>query len=208
MKLLTFSTLYPSAARPIHGIFVETRLRHLLASGGVEAKVVAPVPWFPWPHRRFGQYGRYAATPSEELRNDIEVFHPRYPLIPKLGMSAAPLLLAHAVKPLLRRVLNRYHYDAIDAHYLYPDGVAAVMLGRWLGKPVVLTARGSDVTLLPRYRLPRAMVRWAARNAAALITVSRALKEDLVRLGISADRITVLRNGVDLQRFRPVDRDS
>ena len=47
MRILTFSTIYPNAARPNHGVFVATRLRHLLESGRVEARVVAPVPWFP-----------------------------------------------------------------------------------------------------------------------------------------------------------------
>ena len=40
MKILLFSTLYPSAVRPIHGIFVETRLRELLNTGEVQAKVL------------------------------------------------------------------------------------------------------------------------------------------------------------------------
>ena len=31
MKILTFSTLFPNSAKPGHGIFVETRLRHLVA---------------------------------------------------------------------------------------------------------------------------------------------------------------------------------
>ena len=35
LRTLLFSTLYPSSARPGHGIFVETRLRELLASGAV-----------------------------------------------------------------------------------------------------------------------------------------------------------------------------
>jgi hypothetical protein len=30
IKTLLFSSLYPSAVRPIHGIFVETRLRELV----------------------------------------------------------------------------------------------------------------------------------------------------------------------------------
>lgn len=46
VRTLLFSTLYPSASRPTHGIFVETRLRELLKSGAVETRVVAPVPWF------------------------------------------------------------------------------------------------------------------------------------------------------------------
>ncbi len=47
MKVLLFSSLFPSSVRPVHGIFVETRLRELLKTGAVQAKVVAPVPWFP-----------------------------------------------------------------------------------------------------------------------------------------------------------------
>ena len=207
MKILTFSTLYPNAARPIHGIFVETRLRQLLASGQIASKVVAPVPWFPSRHPWFGDYALHACAPREEWRNGIEVLHPRYLLVPKIGMMAAPFLLAQAVRPAIARLAARYAFDLIDAHYLYPDGVAAAMLGRWLGKPVVITARGTDVTLIPRYRLPRQMIRWAAREAAALITVSHALKRDLSQLGVPPERMTVLRNGVDLQLFRPSARD-
>jgi len=207
MKILTFSTLYPNAARPSHGIFVETRLRHLLESGTVESKVVAPVPWFPSRNPRFGEYAVHAGAPREEQRHGIQVLHPRYLVLPKIGTSLAPFLLAQSVKPVLERVLTQYRFDLIDAHYLYPDGVAAILLGRRFGKPVVITARGTDVNLIPRYRLPRAMIRWAARHAAGMITVARALKDELVGLGVPAERIDVLRNGVDLQLFRPVERE-
>ncbi|MFP5391735.1 MAG: glycosyltransferase family 4 protein, partial [Gammaproteobacteria bacterium] len=68
MKILTFSSLFPHAEKPGHGIFVETRLRHLLATGEVEARVVAPVPWFPLTGERFGTYGMYARVPRRETR--------------------------------------------------------------------------------------------------------------------------------------------
>lgn len=208
MKILTFSTLYPHAARPSHGIFVETRLRHLLASGKVESRVVAPVPWFPSRNARFGEYATHARAPREERRHGIQVLHPRYPLLPKIGMVLTPFLLARAVRPVLERILRDYAFDLIDAHYFYPDGVAAILLGRHFGKPVVITARGTDVNLIPRYRLPRAMIRWGARHAAGIITVACALKDDLVRVGVPAERIEVLRNGVDLQLFRPIEREA
>lgn len=208
MKILTFSTLYPHAARPSHGIFVETRLRHLLASGEVESRVVAPVPWFPSRNAQFGEYAVHASAPREEQRHGIRVLHPRYPLLPKIGMTLTPFLLARAVRPVIGRILRGYAFDLIDAHYFYPDGVAAILLGRHFGKPVVITARGTDVNLIPRYRLPRAMIRWAARHAAGIIAVARALKDDLVRLGVPGERIEVLRNGVDLRMFRPVDREA
>ena len=48
MEILTFTTLYPSQTRPQHGIFVETRLRKLVESGAVDARVMTPCPWFPF----------------------------------------------------------------------------------------------------------------------------------------------------------------
>ena len=207
IRLLTFSTLYPNNVRPNHGIFVENRLRHLVASGQASSTVVAPVPWFPSRSPRFGDWARHASVAPIELRHGITVHHPRYPVIPWIGMSAAPYLLYRATLPTLRRLLaSGQRFDAIDAHYVYPDGVAAVWLGRTLGLPTVVTARGTDINLIPRYVLPRALIRRAIAGAAALIAVSAALKNELVALGAPDDKVTVLRNGVDLTQFRPVDR--
>ena len=207
MKILTFSTLFPNAEKPGHGIFVETRLRHLIASGRVQARVVAPVPWFPSSHPRFGQYARQARVPRAETRHGLRVAHPRYPVLPKIGMNVAPLLLAQAVKPTIARLIDEgYDFDLIDAHYFYPDGVAAAMLARHFNKPLVITARGSDITLLTRYALPRRMIQWAARRADAVITVCSALRDEVVALGVDAERVTSLRNGVDLTLFQPVER--
>lgn len=206
MNLLTFSTLFPNAAMPRHGVFVENRLRHLLASGKVQSRVVAPVPWFPFRHARFGEYANFARAPWQENRHGIDVLHPRYALIPKIGMTAAPWLLARAVRPVLRQIRNEgYDFDIIDAHYFYPDGVAAIMLGSEFNRPVVITARGTDLNLIPKYFWPRRMIQHAAARAAGLITVCQALKDVLVELGVPAERVTVLRNGVDLNLFTPAD---
>ena len=207
MKLLTFSTLFPNAEQPNHGIFVETRLRYLLASGQAQARVVAPIPWFPSSSARFGDYARFAKVPKSDQRHGIDIVHPRFAIVPKIGMNMAPLLMAQAVKPVIGRIIDEgYDFDVLDAHYFYPDGVAAVMLGKYFNKPVVITARGTDINLIPQFRLPRKMILWAARNASGIVTVCNALKDEMVGLGVAADKITPLRNGVDLQRFQPMDR--
>jgi len=209
MKILTFSTLFPNTEKPGHGIFVETRLRHLIASGMVQARVVAPIGWFPSKHPRFGDYARLAKVPKSEVRHGLQVEHPRYPVLPKIGMNVAPLLLAQAAKPAIARILDEgYDFDLIDAHYFYPDGVAAAMLARYFNKPLVITARGSDITLLPQYALPRRMIKWAANRADGVITVCHALRDEVVALGVPEERVTSLRNGVDLQLFRPVERSA
>jgi glycosyltransferase involved in cell wall biosynthesis len=139
----------------------------------------------------------------------IRVLHPRYCVLPKIGMTAAPLLLAIAARSTLARIRrDGFDFDLIDAHYFYPDGVAAAILGRSLDKPVLITARGTDVTLIPRYRMPRRMIRWAANQAAGIVTVSASLKAGLVDIGVAPEKIQVLRNGVDLRLFHPTDRSA
>jgi glycosyltransferase involved in cell wall biosynthesis len=207
VRILTFTTLYPSAERPQHGIFVETRLRQLVESGRVEARVVAPAPWFPFASERFGAYAVMARVPRAETRHGLQVEHPRYPLVPKIGMSSAPLALFAACLPRLRRqIAAGDDFDLIDAHYFYPDGVAAVLLGRALDRPVVVTARGSDLNVIARHAVPRRWIRWAAAHAQGLVAVSSGLKDRLVALGVAGERVRVLRNGVDLRQFHPGDR--
>jgi teichuronic acid biosynthesis glycosyltransferase TuaC len=204
LRILTFSTLYPSGNRPGHGIFVEARLRELLKRGAVEAKVIAPVPWFPSTDPRWGDYARMAAVPAREVLHGIDVVHPRYPLLPKVGMSSAPLSMALGARASVRKLLDEgFDFDLIDAHYFYPDGVAAALLARWFGKPFIVTARGTDLNLIPQYTLPRKMMQWAAKRAASLIGVSQALADVLLGWGLAAQKVHVIRNGVNLDRFAP-----
>jgi teichuronic acid biosynthesis glycosyltransferase TuaC len=207
LRLLTFTTLFPNSQQPNHGVFVENRLRHLVASGQVESLVVAPVPFFPSAARCFGDWARYARIDRQEMRHGLVIHHPRFPVIPRVGMSIGPALLAAATIGLVRRLLAKgVGFDIIDAHYFYPDGVSALWIGRRLRRPVVITARGTDINLIPRHALPRRMIRWGAANADRLISVSEALKRALVDLGAVPDRVEVLRNGVDLSMFVPTDR--
>ncbi len=207
MRLLTFTTLFPNPAQPNHGIFVENRLRHLLANHQVESVVLAPVPFFPFRSPSLGRWSQYARVARREHRNGLTIHHPRFLAIPKLGMSAAPFLLYAASALAIARLIEQgFCFDAIDAHYLYPDGVAAVWLGQRFRIPVVLTARGSDVTELPDYVWPRWLIRRAIAEADALTAVSAGLKACLVALGAPPTKVEVLRNGVDTELFRPCDR--
>ena len=207
LHVLTFTSLYPNAEQPRQGLFVAERLRHLRASGRIQATVVAPVPWFPSRSRRFGRYAGYARVAACEEQEGMSVHHPRWLAIPKVGMSVAPALMAAGARASVEALRDRV--DVIDAHYFYPDGVAAAALARELRKPVVITARGSDLNLIPQHALPRKQIQRVAREAAGLVTVSEALRERLVELGIERDRVQVLRNGVDLARFAPAaDRES
>ncbi|MBN9534776.1 MAG: glycosyltransferase family 4 protein [Alphaproteobacteria bacterium] len=206
LSILTVSTLYPNAVQRAHGIFVETRLRKLVETGQARAHVLAPVPWMP-PLVRYGTNGALRDVPAREERHGLIIEHPRYLVVPKVGMNLTPHTLYRAMRRRYRTLVGQGHsFDLIDAHYFYPDGVAAAWLAREAGLPVVITARGTDLSLIPKFPAPRRMIVEAARHAGGLITVCRALKDSLVELGIPAEGVTVLRNGVDLALFRPLDR--
>ncbi len=204
INVLVFSTLFPNRVSPHHGIFVEQRLKELLDTGKVSATVVAPVPWFPFKSSIFGSYSRFASVPRTETRSGLTIYHPRYPLIPKVGMTLAPGLMAMATYRTMFDILRSSNeIDLIDAHYFYPDGVAAVLLGTWLNKPVVVTARGTDVNLVPKYYFPKKFIKWAGNRCAKVITVSDALRDRLREIGFPLKDVITLRNGVDLELFRP-----
>lgn len=207
IRTLLFSTLYPSSVRPGHGIFVETRLRELLGSGRVQTKVVAPVPWFFSSHARFGSYARMASTPLRETYQGVDVQHPRYFIPPKVGMSIAPFTLAMGAVSAVQRLLDEgFDFDLIDAHYYYPDGVAAALLSRYFKRPLVITARGSDINLVPDYLIPRKLIQWAASKAFASVGVSAALTGAMSRLGLATSKLITMRNGIDLVRFKPMPK--
>lgn len=208
LNILLFSSLFPNAIDPVLGVFVETRMRHLVDDTDINVTVMAPVPWFPFKGNMWGAYSKFARVPRAEVRHGISVEHPRFPVIPKLGMRLTPGFLYRAARRALKARLDAGEkIDLIDAHYLYPDGVAAARLGKHFGIPVVMTARGSDVTEIGRMLGPRKLILDAMETAAHTICVSNSLREELISFGADAGKITSLRNGVDADRFREIGRE-
>ncbi|MGB9463453.1 MAG: glycosyltransferase, partial [Candidatus Acidiferrum sp.] len=169
---------------------------------GNEVQVMAPVPYFPsWiPLKRWRSFTR---IPEREIAGSLAVAHPRYALLPGI-MPLHGLLIFLGCVFEARRLHRQYKFDCIDAHYVYPDGFAAILLGKVLGIPVFLSARGTDINVFPKFRLIRPLIRWSLREAAGIIAVSAALKEIMVGLKIPADKIRVIANGVDAERFHRV----
>lgn len=201
VRLLVFSTVFPNAAHPHHGIFVRERMRGLPA--GVEVRVVAPTPWFPFVSGL--RPGFRPELPREEVQDGVRVLHPRFLSIPGMFKCLDGLFLFLSTLATLARLRREFRFEAIDAHFIYPEGLAAVLHGLVFRVPVLITLRGL-LPLLVRYRLRRPQLRFALRRAARLIAVSGSLKESAVAEGVAPGRVRVIENGIDPGTFRPLDR--
>lgn len=192
---------------PNYGIFVANRLERLLRSGSVETGIIAPVPRLPGAGMLLPRLRMLRRVPPSGLFLGRTVLHPRFLAIPKFGMARSPERLLRAILPAARRLSEESGgFDLIDAHYFYPDGVAAVRLGEILDIPVCVTARGSDLNVFPAFPAARRQIAEAAHRARGLVTVSEGLRDRLADLGIDGSRVRVLRNGVDLGVFTPAGR--
>jgi glycosyltransferase involved in cell wall biosynthesis len=200
MKILVFTNLYPNTLEPDFGIFIRNRTIALRQKEKVDIKVVAPVPWFP-PVNISARWYRFSQIPLRETIDGIEVFHPRYLVTPKIGMSLYGHSMFLGVGRLIRRIRENFAFDLIDAHFLYPDGFAACLLGRHLHCPVVLTARGSDVTSYLQMPRIKTLVARPLQQADRLIAVSNSLRDQMVVHGAIPEKISVIPNGIDPTLF-------
>jgi teichuronic acid biosynthesis glycosyltransferase TuaC len=201
MKILVVTSVFPNAAQPTLGVFVRERM--FKVARRCELKVVAPAPWFPFIN--LVRKGYRPTVPYIEIQEGIEVYHPRFFNIPRFFKFLDGLFFFLSAAASIRKIRKEFDFDLIDAHFAYPDGVGAVLLGKLFRKPVAITVRGT-IRKLTRFPLVRRQIRYALNNAAKIFAVCDDLKNAVVELGISPEKVFVVPNGVDIEKFKPVDR--
>ncbi len=205
MRILTFTNLYPNAQKPLHGIFVARRVTALAQECGHQVEIVAPVPYYPKFLPGNAEWNKMKLVPEVEEQQSLRVHHPRYFNPPKIGMARYGGWMAQGSQATVTRLLhNGFPFEVIDAHFIYPDGYAAIRLGQRLRRPVVVTARGSDITRNKHYPHIRPLLSDVMRAATQLIAVSEELRDDFLELGATPEKIHVIPNGIETQVFYPV----
>ena len=203
--VVVLSSLFPSASQPGAGLFIRERMFRV--GQHLPLAVVAPQPWFPLQSllRRW-RPGFRAGAPRSERQQGVDVWYPRFFSVPGFFKAWDGLAMAVGAWPRLRRLKREGQLDLIDAHFAYPDGYAATVLGRWLRVPVTITLRGTEARHAADPKL-QAKVRQALQQACRVFAVSQSLRQVAIGLGIDADKVLVVGNGVDLHKFSPVPRD-
>ena len=200
MRVLVLSSTFPSSSQPTRGVFVRERIRRL--SKRCEVVVVAPVPWFPlnrWIRRE------RATVSAVEHQEGLTVYHPRFFSVPRYAKFLDGAFYYLSLLAFTRRLRRTFPFEVIDAHFAFPDGLAATLLAKTFSCPVVVTLRGTIVRL-SGYRLHRPQLRWVLRRADRVTAVSESLAGVAVGLGLPRERVRVIPNGVDTRTFMPMDR--
>lgn len=202
LRVLSIATLFPDAARPNFGLFVEKSLRALQAQPGIELTVVAPVGLPPFPLSLHRRYRALRALPPADDWNGLSVRRPRFTPIPRIGARSNPAKVARAVLA----AVEGCEFDVVDAQFFYPDGPAAMRVADALGLPFSAKARGADISHFGHDPATRSQVIEAGAKAAGLLAVSAAMRGDMAAVGIDPAKITVHYTGIDTARFHPGDR--
>ena len=201
MKLLTFTTLYPNELQKRHGIFVKNRMVHIAALEDVDFSVIAPVADVPF--LKYFKQSRYflnSQIKPSEIQDKIRVSHPKYFSIPKIT-NIVKSLFKSAVKE-----VEENAPDIIDGQYLYPDGIAAYHLAKSVSRPLVLTARGSDVNYWMEIPRKKQEILEAINYASKVICVSGALQKSLINHGVNPEKLALIYNGIDHEVFNAKNR--
>jgi glycosyltransferase involved in cell wall biosynthesis len=206
LRVTVVSTFYPNTSDPYRAVFVRN-LTVAMARRGVSIEVVSPVPYAPpWPARP--DWRALRAIAPRELRDGMEVSHPRFAVIPRFA-SLAGFTYAFGVAGTLRKLRDRGAADVVHVHCAYPDGVAVARLARRYRLPFVITAHGSDINVYANRRGIHPQVRAAVEQADAVVAVSAALRSRIQQLApaSSARVVRIPCCGFDPATFFPASRE-
>lgn len=198
MKALLLSNLYPSRREPTRGTFNHQLFGAL--SQFCDVRVIAPLPWW----SRMKHPSEWFATPHEH-HTGLDVLLPTYWSLPRVAPLHGVALytsLRHEVAELRKT----FAFDVVLAAWAYPDAVAASMLAQEFNCPLVTQVLGSDINEIARHGALGTQIQRALSRSHAVISVSEALKQRVVDLGVEPDRVIVRHNGVDGERFAIRDR--
>lgn len=185
MHIVIVTTYYPNAVDPHRAVFVANLVREMQVHCTVS--VVSPVPYAPpfkWLRQRYPQ----SQIPARETVRGVEVRHPRFLAVPRLGWLNG-FTYALAVYGLLRHLARRNGQFVLHAHCAYPDGVGVSWVARWLGLRYYITAHGSDINVYARRAGYQAQIAMALRRAAGVVAVSGDLETKIAGLIGASDHV-------------------
>jgi glycosyltransferase involved in cell wall biosynthesis len=198
MKALLLTHIFPTKRAPTRGTF--NRNCFAAIANHCDARIVSPQPFW----SRLRQPGELLTVPHE-TQTGVEVRLPTYWSVPRAVELHGAGMYA-SLRPYLSRLRRDFSFDVILAAWAYPDAVAASYLARDFGCPLVVNILGSDINAMTSHPGLRRQIQEGLHRADRIVTVSGALRERVLELGVAPERVLVQHNGVNGDQFLIRDR--
>lgn len=197
MKIAIVTHYFPSSSEPWQGRSAYQRLLELTKIA--DARVFYPHTAYPDSLRRWiktnSKFDAFYSPPGVNVR------YYDYLAVPILTRPLNGWMAARALLPHVRN----FAPDIIYSFVLYPDGYAALQIGKALGIPVVAKSIGSDVNRITN-PITRLHTRTVLRGADFLVSVSEDMRRKMVEMGAAPEKTRAVINGCDLSVFHVRDR--
>jgi glycosyltransferase involved in cell wall biosynthesis len=201
LKILAISYLFPNSSQPNHGIFVFNRLKAM--SEYADITVINPLPDSPI-HSKIAKFSHLQSVPEKNIINGLTVYHPRYFSIPGHLKSIEVLTYYRAVLNVLKKI--NLSFDVIDLHWTFPDLPTGHFLSQKLNIPFNVTLRGMEAFHIQDNGLRKRIVSYYLNKANSVISLSEEMAKKANELADTGSRTTVIRNGVDTDKFYHLDQ--
>ena len=195
-RILFISNLYPNPLHPNMAAYNWQQITALREH--CEVEVISPIPWTALQNSKL----------NSRIREDngVHVHHPTYYYTPRILRGWYGEFFYYSIKHVATQLLEKKPFDLIYSSWLYPDSWAAAKLAKQYSLPLFVKVHGTDVNNLTARSTITSKSLNVVDQAEKVICVSRALKNRLVELGASDNKLEVLYNGVDRNIFYPMDR--
>ena len=213
ITILAVSYLFPNSIYKEFGIFVLHRLKAV--SRHCRVIVINPVPWFPF-CTKFKRYKNFNKIPEKEWIQGIEVYHPRFFIIPRYFKVVDYVSFALSVWWKSKKIQKHHAFDLIDLHWTYPDILAGKLLSILYKKKWLMTVRGVAAlnmvfdsarnAFYEEKSVKQLILKKLLPHPDQIITLSSELKTLCMEHGVSKDKVTIIPNGINTSDFRYIDR--
>lgn len=123
------------------------------------------------------------------------------------------LVFGRAITRRLRELILAMEFDVVHVHTPFTLALPVLAIAKRHSIPVVYEkrnlweesakARGKYSGRAPFYQLSQMIDRYATRSADAVCVITGSLKQHTVNMGVDQDKIIIVQNGVDIDKFGP-----
>ena len=212
IKILIITHTFPTEYNPVAAIFLLNQLVELKKYCNI--KVIFPYAYVP-KIKLLNPYYRFSTIPNKENIKGIEVYHPKYLMIPRMFfklrllnfyLSIESFFSYIASKKIAEGIASRWKPDIVHMHGQIGESLLGVHLKRKYSKPLVVTLYGEDVNRFAKQFPSNYLSKFALKNSDVIICQSEYLKKELNNIGVKNNRFSIIPMGALLSKFRPRDK--